>query len=313
MRVLVTGAGGFVGRYLIEHLVAAGDKIIASDRNGNVQYQYGEQVENCSLDVADADRCSEVISRFQPEVIYHLAGIAFVPEAENNFDRALLVNVGGTNNIIRAVHLLQLGCTVVVVSSAEVYGRIQSGELPISETCPLRPANNYSLSKVMAELVAARYEQFNYVRPLIMRPFNHVGPGQDNRFVVSSFAQQLARIAAGKSAPLIRVGNLDAERDFSDVRDIVRAYRLAALHGSGTYNLCSGKAVSIQWILDTLISIAGVDVEIKRDPARMRPSEVPRLYGSYAKAEKELGWRPEIALRQTLEATYEDCLKNIEV
>lgn len=311
MRALVTGAAGFVGRYLVQHLADLGDQVLATDHSISVTIPARTGVRWQQLDVSDASACSDIISQFEPEIIYHLAGIAFVPEAENNFDRALVINVGGTNNLIRAVHLLQLGSTVVLISSAEVYGRIKPEDLPLQENTRLNPANNYSLSKSMAEMVAARYGQFGYVRTVVMRPFNHVGPGQDSRFVVSSFANQLAKIRAGKSPPIIRVGNLEAKRDFSDVEDIVRAYRLAAQQGQGTYNLCSGQPVSIQWILNTLIEISGLTVEIEQDPARMRPSEVPVLYGSFEKAKRELGWQPNISLTETLRKTYMACLEQV--
>jgi GDP-4-dehydro-6-deoxy-D-mannose reductase len=156
----------------------------------------------------------------------------------------------------------------------------------------------------MAEQVAQRYQQFGYVRTIIARPFNHIGPGQDSRFVVSSFCEQLTKISKGQSAPIIKVGNLDARRDFSDVRDIVRAYRLAAISGQGVYNFGSGRAISIKSILDQLIKISGVNVTIEQDPTRMRPSEVPIVYGSFEKAYKELGWKPEISIEQTLQDTY---------
>jgi GDP-4-dehydro-6-deoxy-D-mannose reductase len=303
MRVLITGAAGFVGRYLIEHCLSCDDNILATDRSVD-KYSNKTNLNWVNLDVSDYNKVNLVISDFKPEIVYHLAGMAFVPEAENNFDRALLVNVGGTNNIIRTCHLLQLGCTVLLVSSAEVYGKISDRELPITENTPLRPANNYSLSKLMAEQVAQRYQQFGYVRTIIARPFNHIGPGQDSRFVVSSFCEQLTKISKGQSAPIIKVGNLDARRDFSDVRDIVRAYRLAAISGQGVYNFGSGRAISIKSILDQLIKISGVNVTIEQDPTRMRPSEVPIVYGSFEKAYKELGWKPEISIEQTLQDTY---------
>lgn len=300
-----------MGRYLIAHLASSGDEVLATDHRVPENVPASASIRWETLDVANASQCTDLISQFEPEAIYHLAGIAFVPEAENNFDRALLVNVGGTNNIIRAVHLMHLGSRVVLVSSAEVYGRIEAADLPLTEDTRLRPANNYSLSKSMAELVAARYAQFGFVQPIIMRPFNHIGPGQDIRFVVSSFAHQLATIKAGKAEPVIRVGNLEARRDFSDVRDIVRAYRLAAAHGQGTFNLCSGTPVAIQTILDSLIDIAGIDVEVQKDSARMRPSEVPTLYGSYERAKQALGWEPEYGLRDTLAAVFADCLARV--
>lgn len=307
MRVLVTGACGFVGGYLIEHLRECGDEVLAGVID-SVQKKL--PCETVKFDVTDMEACGRIINMFKPELIYHLAGIAFVPEAENNFDRALKVNVGGTNNIFRTCHLLQLKTTVLLVSSAEIYGRITPQDLPIRESTALRPANNYSLSKGMAEMVAHRYDQFGYVRSVIVRPFNHIGPGQNNRFVASSFAYQLAQIAKGHAPARMEVGNLQAKRDFTDVRDMVKAYRLAALKGSGVYNLGSGRSVSIQEMLDTLVRISGLKVQIDHDPARMRGSEVPDIYCSYEKAQKELDWRPTVPLQDTLSSIYQYWLKN---
>lgn len=230
--------------------------------------------------------------------------MAFVPEAENNFLQALHVNVVGTSNIYRIAHIIGLGCTVLYVSSAEVYGKIDPKNLPITEGVPLNPANNYSLSKSMAEMVTWRYAQLGNLKSVVVRPFNHIGPGQSSQFVVSSFAEQLAQIAHKKRPAVIQVGNLEARRDFSDVRDIVRAYRLAVVQGQGIYNLGSGRAIAIKSILDRLIQISGLTVEISQDAARMRAAEVPEIYGSYAKAKKELGWEPQINFDQTLESVY---------
>jgi GDP-4-dehydro-6-deoxy-D-mannose reductase len=311
MRALVTGASGFVGAHLIRHLLSSGDEVLATSL-----LQPGEEL-GCpfrTLDVADPKQCREIINDFAPQVVYHLAGLAFVPDAEEDFERALIINVSGTHNVMRTCHLLQRGIGVVVISSAEVYGRIKASDLPIVETAEARPINNYSLTKLMAEWVARRYEQYGQVRAVIMRPFNHVGPGQDARFVVSNFAQQLARIARKKTEARIRVGNLDARRDFSDVRDIVRAYRLAAKlmadapagphAGFGTFNLGSGRSRPVSEILTSLIELAAVKVDVEPDPARMRPAEVPEVYGSYERARTELGWVPRISLIESLESVY---------
>lgn len=305
MRALVTGACGFVGRYLVEHLLSCGDEVLA----GTFQSNHALRVPTVPLDVTSVASCLEVLNRFKPDVIYHLAGIAFVPEAEDNFDRALLVNVGGTNNLYRTCHLLNRGIKILYVSSAEVYGRISPAELPLRETTATRPANNYSLSKLMAEQVAARYDQFGNVHSVIARPFNHIGPGQNDRFVASSFAHQLAQIARGEAPARIRVGNLDACRDFSDVRDIVRGYRSAMERGRGIYNFGSGRAHSIRWLLDTLIEVSGLTVEIETDPERFRAAEVPELYGDISKARVELGWEPRYDLRTTLGEIYQSVIK----
>lgn len=302
MKALVTGACGFVGRYLIRHLVEQGDTVMGGyladnfPRNSQASYQ--------RLDVRNFEECSKVIGGYHPDVIYHLAGIAFVPEAEKNFDDTLGSNVTGVHNVLRIPYLLERKTRVVIVSSAEVYGKIEPHELPLTENQPLRPANNYSLSKVFGEMVSQKFERAGYIDPIIIRPFNHIGPEQNVRFVASNFACQLARIAKGYAPPVLRVGNLNAERDFSDVRDIVRGYRLAALKGKGIYNFSSGKAISIQSLLDTLIEISGLKIKIEEDPERMRPAEMPRVFGDYSKAKRELGWEPTIPLRESLEGIY---------
>lgn len=306
MRALVTGATGFVGDHLVRHLVESGDEVVGTyiPAAGLPPFEKVAGCEYLKCDVTEANTVTSIVSRFRPDAVYHLAAIAFVPEAEDDFNRTLAINVGGVNNVVRACHLAQLGSALLFISSAEVYGRTVAKNLPLTEETPINPANNYSLSKAMGELVVHRYAQFGYVRGIIARPFNHIGPKQNDRFVVSSFARQLARIAKGDVEPIIRVGNLTAQRDFSDVRDIVRAYRLAVLNGSGVFNLCSGQAVPISQILEDLIEISGVEVKVEQDPARMRASETPILYGSYAKAERELGWRPQIDLKESLRDVY---------
>lgn len=302
MRALVTGACGFVGGYLVRRLVESGDAVVGTTLPGLPARTYA--CETMPLDVTDPEACRRAVREIAPDVVYHLAGMAFVPEAESDFARALAINVGGPDNIIRACVESGRPATVLVVSSADLYGRIAAADLPLSETTIIRPANNYGLTKALAELVPARYAAASQVRTVIARPFNHIGPGQNERFVTSNFARQIALIAAGKAEPILRVGNLDARRDFTDVRDIVAGYQLAALKGRGTYAFCSGAAVSIRSILEKLISIAGVEVTIELDPARLRPSDTPELYGSFAKAERELGWRPKMTLDQTLADIY---------
>ena len=314
MKALITGADGFVGRYLMRHLLASGDEVVATGKEDPPsevleEFKGNQKLQWQTLDVTDAKRCFDVIHDVSPEVVFHLAGISFVPACEDDFELALRVNVSGTSNLIRACHLLANASVFVFISSSEVYGKIAPEDLPLSETTAVRPNNNYSLTKLMAEEVVLRYGRYDHVRPVLMRPFNHIGPGQDERFVCSSFARQLADIAVGAREPVLRVGNLSAKRDFSDVRDIVRAYRNAALTGSGLYNLSSGGSIEIQKILDTLIEASGQEVRIELDQARMRPSEVPELYGTAAKAKHDLGWTPEYSIDQTLKDIYADALK----
>ena len=307
MRVLVTGASGFVGEYLVQHLLDAGDEVLGTTMPG-LPYK---EVSGCSYkscDVTNADEITKIISDYKPDAVYHLAAIAFVPEAEKDFSKTLVINVGGVSNVAKASS--EIGAKLLFISSSDIYGKIDS--LPITEETPLRPANNYSLSKLMGELVVERYERTSGLRAVIARPFNHIGPRQNDRFVVANFAMQLAKISLGREPAVMKVGNLSAKRDFSDVRDIVKAYRAAIVSGKGIYNFCSGKAVSIQAILDELIEISGLEVRIEHDPARMRPSDTPEHYGSYEKAKRELGWSPSYSLRQSLEDIYQYSLGQVK-
>jgi GDP-4-dehydro-6-deoxy-D-mannose reductase len=302
-KALVTGACGFVGPYLIKELLTHGYDVTATYviepkvRVQNTRYE--------KLDILNFAECSRVLSDVKPEVIFHLAGIAFVPEAESSFERTLQINVAGVNNIIRIPFLLDYPTTFVCISSAEVYGKIDTTDLPLNEKHIPKPQSNYSLSKLFAEQLVHKYAvRSNLITPIIARPFNHIGAGQDPRFVASSFAKQLADIKNRKAEPRIKVGNLEAERDFSDVKDIVRGYRLAAEKGSGTYNFCSGRPLKIKTILEKLITISGLSVVIEEDPERMRPAETPTIYGSFEKANKELGWQPSIEIDHTLSDLY---------
>lgn len=301
---LITGSGGFVGKHLIPLLLEKEERVIATDRLMPPQLPSGAL--GAVLDVCDYDSCFEVLQRERPDTVYYLAGLAFIPQAEEHFEKALLVHVAGVHNILRAVWLLELPTRVLFVSSGEVYGRVEEHELPLSEENAIRPMNNYSLSKRMGELVIERYRSLVKREPLVLRPFNHIGSGQNELFVVSSFARQLAEIAHGIQPPTIKVGNLLAERDFTDVRDVLRGYILAAESGTGIYNFCSGIPRSIQSILDELLEISGLEVFVESDPARMRPSDRPRVIGSSEKAKRELGWEPVIPFRDTLEWVYRD-------
>jgi len=302
MKALITGAYGFAGRYLVKHLLEEGDQVIATSLFKETE-QIGTQY--AQLDVTDLTQCTKRLAEFTPDAVFHLAGMAFAPDAERDFRQALVQNVEGTYNIFKAAKELNREIVVVTISSAEVYGRITAQDLPLTEQTPTRPAHNYSLSKLMAEEAVKRFESENKMRCVVIRAFNHIGPGQRVDFVVSNFAFQLSEIKKGKSAAVMKVGNLDAKRDFSDVRDTVRAYRLAAEKGRGVYNIASGKSVSIQSILDQLIEISGLKVKIERDPARMRPAEVPEIYGSFEKAKQELGFEPKFRdLRASLEQVF---------
>ncbi len=286
-----------MGRHLLEHLAEQGDEVLATSRTAVEGFK--------ELNVVDKDAVREVVSEFRPEAIIHLAAISFVPQAEEDFDQALAVNVAGTDHVCRAVSEVGLKCRVVLASSSEVYGRVGEGQMPIQEEQPLCPITNYGLTKSFSEQVVRRWRGEG-VEGTIMRPFNHIGPGQSDRFVASSFARQLAKIALGKEPAVLKVGNLAAKRDFTDVRDIVRGYRLAAEKGGDVYQLCSVKAIAIQELLDTLICVSGVAVDIQQEAGRTRSVEISVNYGSNDRAHQDLGWQPEIDLERTLGDVYED-------
>lgn len=305
MKALVTGAGGFVGSHLVSHLEEFGDEVVQTSLLFTE-----EETNQLHLDVSDSESCEAAIVDKSFDVIYHLAGIAFVPEAERNFNLALEVNVAGSKNVLEAASKCAQPPLIIAVSTAEVYGQIKPEDLPMVEELRPNPKNMYALSKLMMEDLCHLYMNYRKVPCIVMRPFNHIGPGQRPEFVASSFAFQLAQIKHNKLEPVIKVGNLVAKRDFTDVRDIVRGYRLAAQKGIGAspINLCSGRSVSIQSILDTLIEISELEVEIVQDPDRLRASEIPEIRGSYVLANNLFGWTPEIELRESLEAIYRSWL-----
>jgi GDP-4-dehydro-6-deoxy-D-mannose reductase len=298
MRALVTGACGFVGPHLVRHLHSMGDEVAGTYRNA----RNAKPANSYVLDLYDRNAVGAMVREFKPDVVYHLAGMSFVPEANSNFPKALELNVGVTEVLLSVCTEEAPAVKLVYVSSGEVYGRV-ADTLPFVETMPVDPANYYSLTKAMAEMLVWNYR--HKLSSVIARPFNHIGPGQDVRFVTSTFANQLAQIAHGLQEPVIRVGNLDAERDFTDVSDVVRGYRLAALKGRGVYNFCSSTPVAIKRILHELIAAAQIKVTIQQDLERMRPSENPVVYGSFDRALQDLEWKPLVSLKESLKGVYD--------
>jgi GDP-4-dehydro-6-deoxy-D-mannose reductase len=303
MRALVTGAAGFAGRHLCAALAAAGhDTLAAGLPDGGAPAGASWR----DLDVTDAAACREVLGAAQPGWVFHLAGFAHVGRAEAAPDDCLRVNLGGTRAVLAAALACEPRPRVLLISSAEAYGRVPEREQPIAEDRPLRPATAYAASKAAAEM-AGHHAAARGLDVVILRPFNHVGPGQSDDFVTSAFAHQLARIEAGAQEPLLRVGNLSAVRDIADVRDVVAAYVRAAEAGRAgeTYNVTSGRAVAVRELLDTLCSLARVPVRVEIDPARLRPVDVPLFHGSGEKLARETGARIGLDLPRTLGAVLD--------
>jgi GDP-4-dehydro-6-deoxy-D-mannose reductase len=304
LRVLVLGARGFVGRHLVALLRERGHEVVPADREPHE--------DALPVDVADSLAVRGALELARPDAVAHLAAQAFVPAALADPAGTFAVNAGGTLHVLEAARAQAAGGgaapRVLVVSSAEVYGAQPPAAYPLRETTAPRPANPYAASKLAAEALAQSYARSYGLDTVVTRAFNHIGPGQDERFAVAGFAAQIARAAAGHG-PLIQVGNLEAARDFLDVRDVCAAYALL-LEGAGEpgelYNVASGTATSLKDVLRRLVQIARVPVEIREDPARMRPADVPLSAGDAAKLRAATGWAPRISLPAALRAVYDD-------
>lgn len=285
MRAYVTGGLGFVGTWLVRHLREAGDEVV---------------VPAAEVDVTDFAGTAEDLAAAAPEVVYHLAARADVAASWADPAETLRVNATGTLGVLEAARGMATPPRVLVVSSAEVYGSGAGDGTPLREDAPLRPVNPYAASKAAAELLGLQAFLGRGLEVVVARPFNHVGPGQGEAFVVSALGQRVVR--AERDTGLVRVGNLAAARDFTDVRDVVRAYRLLAQLGRAgeAYNVCCGESRTIAEIAELLTALAAGPVELRDDPALYRPADVPLVRGDPSKLQELTGWRPEIPLEQTL-------------
>lgn len=299
--ILVTGANGFAGSHLLDQLRDHGAPLVAwrgPGRAPSAEHEIGA-IRWVGVDLRDAAAVEAALAEARPAWIFHCAGVAHVAESWRQATRTLEINALGTHHLLRAARSLRLDARIVIPSSALVY---RPSDTPLTEAHPPAPATPYGLTKLAQELVALAGHA-DGLAVIVARPFNHIGPRQDPAFVTSGFARQIARAEAGLGEPVIQVGNLDARRDVTDVRDTVRAYRLLAERGAPgrVYNICSGVAPPIQDLLDRLVARARVPVEVRPDPARLRPSDNPVLLGSAERIRAELGWQPVIPIDRSLE------------
>ncbi|CAN5826777.1 GDP-mannose 4,6-dehydratase [soil metagenome] len=308
MRVLVTGGGGFVGQHLLRELLAAGHAVTggspdpAPPRQGALSAEERLRVQWLPLDVTSDASVARVVDAVQPEWVFHLAAQSSVSASFTDPLATWEVNATGTLRLLEALERLDLSeVRVLVVSSAEVYGRVPEAEQPIAEMRPLAPVTPYGASKAAAEMAALQANARGRVSVVITRSFNHFGPGQEEHFALPSFASQLVRIRRGGGESVLKVGNLEVRRDLLDVRDVVRAYlRLMTDASSGqVYNVCSGEAHLLSKLVEELVALSGTGARIEVDPERFRPVDIPLLAGDPSRIHS-LGWRPEIPLRQTL-------------
>lgn len=291
MGALITGGSGFVGPWLRAHLEEAGDEVVA----------VGQEV-----DVTDPEAVADAMAETRPDVVYHLAGLAHVGRSWDEAGAYFRVNGAGTLNVVEAARRAPAPPRVVVVSSAEVYGAVRPGQLPVGEDEPFRPVSPYAASKAAAELVALQAHLGHGLAVVRARPFNHTGAGQGTTFAVPAFASRIAE-AVRDGRGVLRVGNLSAARDLLDVRDVVRAYRLLAERGEAgeAYNVCSGRAVVMDDVVRRMLALAGADLELREDPELLRPVDVAVVEGDPARLRSATGWRPEVAFDDTLRAVLD--------
>jgi len=307
MRVLITGVTGFAGSHLAELLLEKGSiEIHGIERWRSKQENIAHIKKDLAIhecDIKDISSVRRVLEEVRPDKIFHLAAQSFVPASWSAPAETLNTNVLGQLNIFEAVRHIGINPWIQIAGSSEEYGLVHEEELPIKETNPLRPLSPYAVSKVTQDLLAYQYQRSYNLNVVRTRGFNHTGPRRGEVFVCSNFAKQIAQIEKGIKEPVIHVGNLEARRDFTDVRDMVKAYwaSLEKCEPGEVYNICSNKTCSIKEALDTLLRFASVKVEIKQDPKRMRPSDVPVLFGDNSKFVKQTGWKPVISFEQTLE------------
>jgi len=305
--ILVTGANGFAGSHLLDQLRGGTAPLWAWSGPGRPpqpEHREGD-IRWAAVDLRDGGAVEAALADARPGRIFHLGGIAHVAESWRQTTLTLDVNVLGTHHLLRAARRLGLDARIVVPSSALVY---EPSVEALTESHPIGPASPYGLAKLAQELVGLAGHFDDGLGVVVARPFNHVGPRQDAGFVIASFARQIARAEAGRAEPVIHVGNLDARRDVTDVRDTVRAYRLLADAGQSgqVYNVCRGSAPSIRELLDRLVAKARIGVEVRVDPDRLRPSDNPVVLGDSGRIRRALGWQPTVPLDQSLEDVLDD-------
>jgi GDP-4-dehydro-6-deoxy-D-mannose reductase len=307
MRALITGITGFAGSHLAEYLLSHHPEVEVfgshrwRSRMDNVDHLL-DRLHLIEADLRDATSVRHLVAESRPDLVFHLAAQSFVPASWTAPAETLTTNLAGQVNLFEAVRAAGLDPAIQIACSSEEYGLVLPHEVPIREENPLRPLSPYAVSKVGQDLLGYQYFKSYGMRIVRTRGFNHTGPRRGEVFVSSNFAKQVARIEAGLQRPVLEVGNLDAVRDFTDVRDIVRGYWLAARGGTPgeVYNLASGRGIAIRELVDRLCALSGVAIEIRVDPARLRPSDVEVLIGDSAKFRAETGWEPEIPLERTL-------------
>lgn len=312
MRVLITGVSGFAGSFLADYLLAQRQaqtdlEVWGVSQSSEAPRSANAQINLLRGDLTDPLFAANLVSKVSPDRIYHLAAQAFVPISWQDPWATLENNIRAQTNLLHAAAQNHSQAHILVVASQEEYGRVTPADLPLDEDTPLRPDSPYGVSKIAQDYMGLQYFISNKMHIVRVRPFNHIGPRQDERFVAANFAKQVAEMEAGLRERKLCVGNLDAQRDFTDVRDMVRGYVLALERGTAgeVYNLGSGKPRSIKELVETYQRLARVRFEIEYDAERMRPSDTPVSYCDATKIKNATGWEATIPFEQTLADTLE--------
>lgn len=294
MRVLVTGAGGFVGGHLVPFLRSEGYEVIGTALTEKGGYRL--------LDVREPGFVNAVVSEVRPDAVFHLAGQSSVSLSWRDPALTYEVNALGTHYLFDAIHRHVPHCKVHVAASSDEYGKVPPEDCPLDETAPLRPVSPYAVSRVTGEWIARMYYESFGIHAVVTRAFMHIGPGQPPSFATADWARQIALAEVGRSEPVVRTGNLEGRREFGDVRDVVRAYRLALEKGQpgDAYNVATGRAYRLGDVLDRLIAMSSVDIRTETDPKKLRPVDFPVLYGNASKLAGATGWKPTYDLDRTL-------------
>lgn len=306
MKALVIGGGGFVGPYLVRHLTDdLGYEVTVTKTVKETLTMGNATVRN--LDILDMEQIRTLLEEEKADYLFHLAAQSSVAYSWKNPTLTVDVNIKGCINLLEAIRLVDKKPRVLLIGSGEEYGHIKKDECPIIEDNVVRPGNIYAATKSCQNMLGRIYSDAYNLDIMMVRAFNHIGPNQTPMFVVADFCKQVADIEKGKQEPVINVGNLSAKRDFTDVRDVVKAYAKLVAGGKRgeTYNVGTGHAVAIQDILNKIISMSDKDIEVKVDPGKLRPVDVPIIEPDISKIKREVGWEPLIPLEQTLRETLE--------
>lgn len=307
MKALIVGGGGFVGPYLVRHLKDELGMNVSVTKTKNEQLSFSD-IDIFDCDILDKAQIEDVLKKVRPDYIFHLAAQSSVAVSWKNPAMTIDINVKGCVNLLDVIKELDYRPRVLMIGSGEEYGRIRDGECPIKEDATvLRPGNIYAATKACQNMLASIYAGAYGLDIMMVRAFNHIGPNQTPVFVVADFCKQVADIEKGDREPVMYVGNLEAMRDFTDVRDVVRAYALIMKYGKAgeTYNVGSGKAMKIRDILDIIISFSTKDIEVKIDEAKLRPIDVPLIEPDITKINECTGWLPQIPIEQTIKETLD--------